>query len=136
MKARLLAGILLLFLTGSCRKNTDIGPADLLYQRWQLNQTKTVGTDNWVPFDPNGLYDTEYRADGRIIYRKDGAIQPAQCCAPVRFERNGNLIQYAEFPSCPFSLCVAIDNPVIRILREDLLELESNNVIAQYRAVK
>ncbi|MBC7571807.1 MAG: hypothetical protein H7319_19065 [Spirosoma sp.] len=90
----------------------------------------------WAMYNTDGIYDTEYRPDGTLIYRKDGVVQPAQCCAPTQFKRNGNVIQYTESLPCSLVFCDFTGNPTIRILREDLLELESNNVITQYTPIK
>jgi|GEM_PF-4331318 len=135
MKTRLFVGILLIFLVGSCHKNTDIGPADLLYRRWHPEREKDIGDDLWKAYNTDGYYDTEYRTDGMLVYRKDRVIIPLRCCVPGRFERNGNVIQYTEFPDCPFTLCAPPQQAIITVLRKNLLELQIGNTITQYTPV-
>lgn len=137
MKKLLALIALFSILFGSCRKDTDIGPADLLYQRWHLDRVKRIGDTTWISYDTDGYYDTEYRLDGTLIHRKDGVIKPTSCCEAGRYSRKGVIIEYGYFVACPFSLCGAPpQSTTITVLRENQLELNDGQKIAQYNAVK
>lgn len=137
MKTQLtLVVFLLILLTGSCYKGADIGPARLLYQRWQINQTKVAGTDTWVPSNPSGIRETEYRPDGALVYRRNGVVIPTPCCLGSRYRQDGTTISYIDPASCPSVRCAYPANATIRILRDDLLELQQGNTITQYTPVR
>lgn len=137
MKVRMLSSILLLTIVLGCQRSTDIGPADLLYKRWHIDRVRNVDENVWISYDTDGYYDTEYRPDGALINRKNGIIQSEQCCVPIGFEGNGNVIRYTKFPSCPFSLCASVpQQATITMLRSDLLELTDGQRVTQYNVVK
>ena len=137
MKNAFTSALMLLLLTGACRSDDAIGPIDLLYQRWHLERTKKIGDDAWISYDTDGYYDTEYRQDGTLIYRKDGIIKPTSCCEAGRYEGRGAVIQYIDFVACPFALCGFIaQKSTITVLHENLLELNDGRYSAQYSAVK
>ena len=128
--------ILTVLFASACRNGVDIGPADLLYQRWHFERTKKVGDEVWIAYDTDGYNDTEYRPDGTLIYRKDGVIKPTSCCAGGRYERSGNIIQYSDFVACPTVFCAPAKSSIITVLKENLLELQNDNWITQYTPVK
>ena len=84
-------------------------------------------------YNTDGYYDTEYRSDGELIYRKDGVVVLTSCCSGGRFSRNGLIIEYTDFPSCPSVRCSNASTSLITILAPDLLELQNGNTITQYR---
>jgi hypothetical protein len=130
--------LLLLFVLslGGCHKDTSVGPSNLLFQRWQLQQSKRIGDTAWIVYDVNAVYDTEYRTDGILIYRRDGVVQPPQCCRGNQFRRDGQEITYSDFISCPTVYCLSIGSVVIQQLTPDLLELNDGTHIVQYRSIR
>jgi len=137
MKTQLtLVVFLLVLLTGSCHKNTDIGPAGLLNQRWQFSQGRGVDDTTWyAPYKPY-VDDTEYRPDGALVYRRNGVVMPMPCCSGSRYRQDGTTISYSDFSACLLSFCAPVRNATIRILRDDLLELQQGNTITQYTPVR
>jgi hypothetical protein len=86
--------------------------------------------------DMDGVYDTEYRQDGTLIYRRDGVVLPQQCCSPTHFQGKGKEITYTTVASCPYALCAGTALPVvIQKLTPDLLELNDGIYIRQYQSV-
>ncbi len=136
MKNGLIFTLLLTILLVSCQKDTDIGPADLLYQRWHLDRVRGVNDNFWILYDTDGYYDTEYRRDGTLIHRKDGVIKPASCCEARLYERSGIIIQYSDFVTCPTVFCAPAQKTTITLLSDNLLELQDGQRIAQYTSVK
>lgn len=133
--------LLLLVLTAlsiACQKDDSIGPPELLYQRWSLFQTKRIGDNAWISYDTDAQYDTEYRSDGVLLYRRNGVLIPANCCIPTQFSRNQTSISYNDPNHCPFSLCAGVPKTKVTItqLTGDLLELNDGTYITQYRSVK
>lgn len=132
MKTLSLLFVLVGLLVTGCRTNSDIGPSELLYKRWHLSQTKRVSDNAWIAYDMDAYYDTEYRPDGTLIYRRNGVSTPSGCCAGNRFERNGAVIQYTDFPSCPTVKCAGYTSATITILTDHLLELQTGEQLVQY----
>ena len=87
-------------------------------------------------YDTDAYYDTEYRPDGTLIYRRNNIVTSAPCCADNRFERNGVIIQYSEQESCPNVRCALTANATITILKDNLLELQTGDRITQYTPAK
>lgn len=136
MKKLFSPAMLLVVLFGACQKDETIGPPELLYQRWQVDRTKPIGSDTWMMYNLDGIYDTEYRPDGALVHRKDGVIQTAKCCSASRFERNQNVIQYSEFVACALVLCNSTKISQITILQQNLLELQTEDRVTQYSPIK
>lgn len=136
MKNGLITVVLLVTLFGGCQNNPDIGPADLLYQRWHLDRVKRIGDNSWISYDTDGYYDTEYRQDGTLIHRKNGVVQSASCCVAKRYERSGTIIHYSDFITCPTVFCAPAQKATITLLGDNLLELNDGQRIAQYTSVK
>lgn len=136
MKSNTLFILLLIVLVGACQSDQIVGPSDLLYQHWHLDRAKNIGDTAWVSYDTDGYYDTEYQPDGTLIHRKDGVIKPTSCCEAGRYERSGVLIQYSDFLACPTVFCAPSKSSTITILRDNLLELNDGQKIAQYNSVK
>ncbi|WP_461138108.1 hypothetical protein [Spirosoma pomorum] len=133
----ILAFVILLFVCIACQKDSSVGPINLLFQRWQLLQSKRIGDTAWIVHDMDGVYDTEYRQDGTLIYRRDGVVLPPQCCAPTHFSGKGKEIVYTTVTSCPYALCAGTVSPAaIQKLTPDLLELNDGTYIRQYRSVQ
>ncbi|QKZ11163.1 hypothetical protein [Spirosoma sp. KUDC1026] len=129
--------LLLVALSVACHKDTSVGPANLLFQRWQLLQSKRIGDTAWVVHDTDGVYDTEYRQNGALVYRRDGVVLPQQCCAPTHFRGKGKEITYTTVTSCPYALCAGTILPAtIQKLTPDLLELNDGIYIMQYQSVQ
>jgi hypothetical protein len=85
----------------------------------------------------DAAYDTEYRQDGTLIYRRDGVVLPQQCCAPTHFSGKGKEIVYTTVTSCPYALCAGTVSPAtIQKLTPDLLELNDGTYIRQYQSVQ
>lgn len=128
----------LTILTASCQRDESIGPPELLYQRWHLSKIRAVNSSAWIFYDTDGMYDTEYRLDGTLIYRKNGVLISANCCSPTQFSRSKTTISYDDPNHCPFSLCAGIlkKKETIEQLTGDLLELNDGTYITQYRSVK
>ena len=122
----------------ACHKDGSIGPPELLYQRWDMFQTKKIGDNAWISYDMDAQYDTEYRPDGTLLYRRNGVLIPANCCKPTQFSRSKTTISYNDPNHCPFSLCAGIPKTkeTIEQLTSDLLELNDGTYITQYRSVK
>lgn len=120
----------------ACQKDENIGPRDLLYQRWHLERAKRVGDSAWFSYDTDGFYDTEYRPDGTLVYRKDGAIIQAGCCSPTQFDRTETIINYKGWRTCPQVRCKLTTNATITRVSDDLLELSDDIYITQYNSVK
>ncbi|GAB3642361.1 hypothetical protein [Spirosoma arcticum] len=122
----------------ACQKDDNIGPPELLYQRWDVFQTKKIGDNAWISYDTDAQYDTEYRSDGMLLYRRNGVLIPANCCKPTQFSLNKTTISYNDPNHCPFSLCAGIPKTkeTIEQLTGDLLELNDGTYITQYRSVK
>ncbi|AKD57558.1 hypothetical protein [Spirosoma radiotolerans] len=118
---------------GACQKEATIGPAVLLFKRWQVYQTRDVSSPTWTMQTPGTYYDLEYRQDGTVIYYKDSVVTATPCCAGSRFERKGVFIQYAEFPACPTVYCGASTDAQILALNDTLLELQTGDRITQYK---
>jgi hypothetical protein len=133
---RYLLLLLFVLLLGSCHGDTSIGPANLLFQRWQLLQGKRIGDTAWMVTDMDAAYDTEYRADGILIYRRNGIIQPPQCCTGNQFRREGQKIFYSDFINCPTVYCLSLQSVTIQQLTDKLLELNDGTYIRQYQAVQ
>ncbi len=83
-------------------------------------------------YDTDAYYDTEYRSDGTLIYRRNAIVTSAPCCAGNRFERKGVIIQYSEPESCLNVRCTPAANVTITILKDNLLELQTGDRITQY----
>ncbi|MVM39076.1 hypothetical protein GO730_18570 [Spirosoma sp. HMF3257] len=133
MKNLLLSVALLLTLVVGCHSDDSIGPASLLYKRWHVFQTRGVNDSTWAVYDADAYYDTEYRPDGTLIYRRNGILTSVPCCSSSRFERNGVIIQYIDFLSgCPYTKCGANSPATITILSTNLLELQIGNQLTQY----
>ena len=128
--------VLLLLFANACHKDTSIGPADLLYQRWHLERVKSIDDGAWISYDTDGYYDTEYQPDGTLIHRKDGVVKPTACCEAGRYERSGVIIQYSDFLACSTVFCAPAKSSTIAILRDNLLELNDGQRITQYTPVK
>lgn len=115
--------------------HSDIFPNDLLYQRWQLVQTRQ-GNGDWVQNKSTAVYDTEYRADGTLVYRLDGKVT-GSCCQPILFNRQKNNLVFGDITICGLSLCASPPNTAtITQLTNDLLELTRGETISQYKSVK
>lgn len=136
MKTTLISFLLLVLWASACRNDNSVGPADLLHQRWHLDRTKKVGDEAWMMSNTDGYYDTEYRPDGALIYRKDGVIKLTSCCEAGRYERSGNVIQYRNFVACPTVFCAPAKSSDVTVLKENLLELQNGNWITQYTPAK
>ena len=124
--------ILIILFIGSCRNDSSIGPSDLLLKRWHLYQTRRVQDNTWVMYDMDAYYDTEYRSNGMLVYRRNGIITEAGCCRGSQFERSGVSIQYNGFIACPLVRCSSTTNATITILKDNLLELQTGDLISQY----
>jgi hypothetical protein len=133
---RYLLLLLVVLSLGACHKDSNVGPANLLFQRWQLVQSKRIGDQSWTVHDLDVRQDTEYRSDGILLYRLNGAIQPPQCCSGNQFRRDGQKISYSDFISCPTALCVSVQSVVIQQLTDNQLELNDGTYIRQYRSVR
>lgn len=131
---RCLASLLLMAVSfGACQTDKPIGPADWLYKRWHVVQTRGVNETTWTVYDTDAYYDTEYRPDGTLIYRRNAILMSAPCCSSSRFERNGVIIQYTDFlSSCPYAKCGANSPATITILSSNLLELQIGSQLTQY----
>ena len=133
MKNRLISTALLLIVTAACHSDDSIGPSGLLYKRWHVLQTRGVNDTVWAEYDTDAYYDTEYRPDGTLIYRRNGVLTSAPCCSASRFERNGVIIQYRDFlSSCPSVKCGANSPATITALSNNLLELQIGDWLTQY----
>jgi hypothetical protein len=132
MKTLLTTAISLFLLVGACRSDDSIGPSDLLYKRWHLLQTRGVNDTTWAMYDTDAYYTIEYRPNGSLIYQRNGVTTSAPCCSGSQFERNGVIIKYSEFSSCPNVKCAPISGATITILKEDLLELQTRDRVNQY----
>ncbi|WP_461112663.1 hypothetical protein [Spirosoma jeollabukense] len=132
MKTLLTTPIWILLLAGACRSEGSIGPSDLLYKRWHLLQSRGVNDTAWVMYDTDAYYDTEYRTDGSLIYRRNGVVTSGPCCAGNRFERKGVIIQYSDSISCPNVRCGPTLIATITILKDNLLELQTGDRVSQY----
>lgn len=129
--------LVLAILAIACQKDESIGPPKLLYQRWHLDRTKPIGSEAWIVYNLDGIYDTEYRPDGTLVHRKDGVIQTMTCCSASRFERNGARINYLDFAICPQVRCSGSQTEVtITFLSDQLLELTTDQRVTQYKAVR
>lgn len=135
MKRGLFVLLLMTVVLGACQKDTTIGPSVLLFNRWQVYQTRDVSSTVWTVQKPGTYYDLEYRQDGTVAYYKDNLVTTTPCCAGSRFERKGAFIQYTEFPVCPTVYCGANTNVLVRVLTDDLLELQTGDQITQYKPV-
>ncbi|QKZ11160.1 hypothetical protein [Spirosoma sp. KUDC1026] len=133
---RILPFAVLLAMCVACHKDTSVGPANLLFQRWQLLQRKRIGDTAWMVYNTDGVYDTEYRQDGTLVYRRDGVIQSGQCCRGNLFRRDGAKIIYSDFTSCPTVFCASVQSVVIQQLTDNLLELNDGAYIIQYQSVR
>ena len=120
----------------SCQNDSSIGPADLLFKRWHLSQVKRVGGNTWIALDMDAYYDTEYQSNGTLIYRRNGVLTSSGCCVGNRFERNDEVIQYTDFLSCPTVKCADNTSAIITILKDNLLELQTGNLLSQYTPAK
>ncbi|CCH55692.1 hypothetical protein BN8_04972 [Fibrisoma limi BUZ 3] len=123
------------FLLSACQKDQAIGPDNLLYQRWNMYQTKRIGDNAWMVYDLDAFYDTEYRPDGTLVYRQNGqVINP--CCLPSKFRKADNLLRYSERNPCNYVLCAQPNSATITKLSNSLLELNDGVRITQYRPVQ
>jgi len=136
MKRGLFVLALLAVVLVACQKDATIGTSALLFRRWQVYQTRDVGSTDWTVQSPGTYYDLEYREDGTVIYYKDNVLTATPCCAGSQFERKGVFIQYAEFPACPTVYCIANTDALILGLNDTLLELQTGNRITQYKPVQ
>lgn len=136
MKRGLFVLALLAVVLVACQKDVTIGPSALLFRRWQVYQTRDVGSTDWTAQNLGTYYDQEFRPDGTVIYYKDSVMTATPCCAGSRFEQKGVFIQYAEFPVCPTVYCSANTDTMILALNDNLLELQTGNRITQYKPVQ
>jgi hypothetical protein len=138
MKKVLSFVFLLAVLLGACQKDEGIGHPELLYKRWYLSRTRLVDNTNWLYYDTDGIYDTEYRPDGRLVHRKDGVIRTMPCCSATKFERSGKKIKYLDFEVCSYAQCSSLpeNEATITYLSNELLELTTDQRVAQYTAVR
>ncbi|GAB4027190.1 hypothetical protein [Spirosoma koreense] len=113
MKTSLLLTVLTVWLTGACGRDDSVGPAELLYKRWHPFQSKRVGDAAWVQYDTDAYYDTEYRLDSTVVYRRDGGVITTPCCAGSRN-----------------------DQATITVLKADRLELQTGNQLTQYEPAR
>lgn len=130
-------------LFGSCRDNRDNtglsptkNPADFLYQRWYFDRSKQIGDTVWTISKTDNSYDTEYRRDSTLIYRKDGVVIATGCCTPDQFILKGQTLYYTRQYTCPGVKCLVNSSVTITQLTNNLLEIQVNNIITQYNAVK
>ena len=88
-------------------------------------------------YNVDGIYDTEYRPDGMLLYRRNGVIISAICCKPTQFSRSKTIIGYNDPNYCLLSLCAGVvKTETIQQLTNDLLELNDGAYITQYKAVR
>lgn len=78
-----IVGLVITALSIGCQKD-NIGPPELLYQRWKLG-------DN--------TYFLTFRPDGIILHGQDS--QDTYCCSPRFFLLQGNRINLKDAPSKP-----------------------------------
>lgn len=127
-----IAMLLGLVMVSACQGDGSIGPKEQLYKRWNLNRVRNAQESTWVSYDTDAYYDTEYKADGSLVYRRNGVEIPTPCCSGNRFIRDGVMLVYGQYPSCPNVSCVDNSKATITILRNDLLELQSGERVMQY----
>jgi hypothetical protein len=97
---------------------------------------KQIGDQSWSALDQLFFYDTEYRKDGTLVYRKDGVIQAVQRCRGNQFQRDGLKITYSDFTSCPTVFCLPTKSEIIQQLTPDLLELNDGEFVRLYRSIR
>ena len=132
----LLLLLLLVALSIACQKDDGIGPSELLYQRWSIVKTRTINDTIWAVNDVVDASDVEYRPDGTLIYRRNGQLTNANCCAPIQYSRINGEIQYTKWDVCPYAYCSFRRMDKIIQLNNDLLELNDGYHITQYNSVK
>lgn len=107
MKIPLLFAILLA-LTGSCHKDTDIGPTDLLYQRWQWESSRLADQRVFLPDSTRPTVIT-FRASGEYTVEFSG--RQFTCCQPNYFVRKGRKLLFSNVaggyvsPECTLLNC-------------------------------
>ena len=79
MKRLLYSFCITLILLACHQLDTSVGPADLLYRRWQA-----VSSGEYITF----------RADGIILYGKDGTL--GTCCEPRFFIRQATILNFKD----------------------------------------
>ena len=129
----LLATILLALIHG-CRSDQPIGPPDLLYRQWHLLRTREVTNSDWRYWDTDTFYTVEYRADGILVYQRDGVLTQAGCCRPTKFNRQGDVLNYTDWQLCANAFCATIKRATITQLTETQLELTDGYTVSQYEA--
>ena len=140
MKFQLISVFLLLFLTGSCHKNTDIGPADLLYGRWQWVESRPADQPVFRADSTRPTIIT-FKPSGEYIYEFNG--KQFTCCQPNRFVRKGNQLLFSSAPGgyaspeCAFVLCVMYQpEQTINALSAQQLILSNDRGQTVYKAIR
>ncbi|UFH56662.1 hypothetical protein [Spirosoma sp. KNUC1025] len=132
---KLFGVVFLFFLTAACRSDNPVDSVDLLHNRWHLYQTRRIQDVAWTIQDTDAYYDTEYRPDGTVVYRKNGAQIGGSCCAPTRYSRQGLTINYSAWNLCANAFCATLKQVTISQLTETLLEVNDGYMISQYERV-
>ncbi|WP_026262246.1 hypothetical protein [Spirosoma panaciterrae] len=127
--------VLLLILIGACQRDQVVGPLDDFYQRWHLIRYRPIQDTKWTFHDTDAYYDLEYRPDGAIVYRRNGASGQGNCCVPTAFTREGITIKYSDWVLCPTALCGTVKKTTITQLSKQSLELTDDYMVSQYEAV-
>ena len=126
---------LLLILIGACQRDQAVGPLDDFYQRWHLIRYRPIQDTKWTFHDTDAHYDLEYRPDGAIVYRRNGASGQGNCCAPTGFNREGITINYTDWVLCNNAFCGTVKKATITQLNNQFLELTDGYIVSQYEAV-
>lgn len=134
-----LAPLLLLTLLIGCHKNADIGPADLLYGRWQWVESRPADQPV-VRADSTRPTVITFKPSGEYIYEFDG--RQFTCCQPNRFIRKGNQLLFSSAsggyasPECALVNCAPYQpEQTINALSAQQLVLSNDRGQSIYKAI-
>ncbi|GAB3999200.1 hypothetical protein GCM10028807_48770 [Spirosoma daeguense] len=119
-----------------CQRDESVMPSSLLHRNWNLFRTREIASNDWRYWDSDAYYTVEYRADGTLVYRRNGVRSDANCCGALTYTFRGSTIQYTSWNFCPNAYCATIKKVTITQLSETLLEFNDGYMVYQYEPAK
>lgn len=101
--------LVLAILSVACQRDENIGPPELLYQRWLWIESRSASQAVYRPDQTRPPTIVTFKPSGEYVYEFNG--KQFTCCQPNRFTRQGNQLSFFTVaggyvsPECIYVLC-------------------------------